>query len=62
MKWHEINEEEGRKYGLELLGFTQNGVILLVENDIVLLNESLASADADDRSSENCANGMSFLT
>ena len=44
--------------------FNQNGVILLVQNDVVLLSQNLpsAEADADDRSSGSCANDMSFAT
>ena len=38
----------------------QNDVVLLVQNDVVLLSEFLSSADADDRSSDHCANDMSF--
>ena len=56
-----VNEEE-EKIWAGATGSRQNGVVSLVQNDIILLSENLASADADDRSSENLANYMSFLT
>ena len=38
-KMEKRDEEERRKRGKELLGLRQNGVVLLVQNDVVWLSE-----------------------
>ena len=67
MQWSVENKKEGKRQrrrkrkrvaGVQI----KNGVVLLAQNDVVLYTWNLASADADNRSSESMANDMSFLT